>query len=103
MSNITVSKPNGISVYDGNSLAIYVDADTGVLSLRDIYGRFVSVISQIEKSNIISQGVISGVLLTREKIEENEVINIEEFYQYNLVSILINDGIINNEGTINIL
>lgn len=100
---LTVSKPNNVLVLDGNSLATYIDSQTGVLSLRDINGRSATVISELEKGDIIVQGVVSGVLLNREKIEASETIFIPEFYQYNLVTLLINEGIIITEGTLNII
>lgn len=46
---------------------------------------------------------VGAVLLTREKIEASETIFIPEFFQYNLVTLLINEGIIITEGTLNII
>lgn len=37
--SITVSKPNNISSPNGNSLALYKDADTGKYFVKDIYGK----------------------------------------------------------------
>lgn len=38
MTNLTKSKATNINVFDGNSLSIFIDADTNELSLRDIRG-----------------------------------------------------------------
>lgn len=52
--------------------------------------------------NIIAE-TVSAILLTKEKIEVGQTINIPEFFQYNLVNILINNGTIINNGALNIL
>ena len=38
MGNLTVSQPTNIRTPDGNSLAVFIDGVTGVLSLKDAIG-----------------------------------------------------------------
>lgn len=73
------------------------------LNKGTVKAKDVEAINQQDVTTIKEALGLADPLLTKEKIEENQVLNIEEFYQYNLVSRLINDGIINNLGTINIL
>lgn len=58
---------------------------------------------QFKIPSTITTDVVSAILLTKEKIEVGQTITIPEFFQYNLVNILINNGTIINNGALNIL
>jgi hypothetical protein len=74
MTALSKSQPNNITSPNGNSLAVYVDGDTGVLMLKDIYGKIQPLANYLTK---VYGSFNSNVTQTASQINTPKAMNFE--------------------------